>query len=182
MPCILARQKLPRNLVGSGGFIRHRKGSSRVLQVPGPGLVLPSLPQNMALYHLWLLCWRLLLSRDTTRQLWDFICHWETACLWPNLFVNAQAHSPAPGRARAAGPGVAGTRGRAWPPEYCPAGEITASPSPRHLRRHSLSALSHTWAVGAWRCQRCRRAARGTSGVSSGTGELRAGSSRRSTH
>lgn len=92
--------------MGSRGFTRHRKGSAEALQVPGPVPVLPPLPlsQNMALYHLWLLCWWLLMSQYTTCQQFPGICHRETAYLLLNLFVNA-------------GLAVAGSWGRVCPPE-----------------------------------------------------------------
>lgn len=69
------------------------------------------------------------MSRDAIPQLWKAGDGMVSAT---GKLLIAQAFCKGT-RTCAAGVGVAGTQGRACPLEYCPAGEIAASLSPRHL-------------------------------------------------
>lgn len=117
-----------------------------MLQVPDPSLVLPT-HHNRALYHLLVLCWRLLMS-------------WMHPQLWKagDGMVPATRNSLfivqpfCMGRSLAAlccRTGCSGTRGRACTPDQCLAGDITAFPA---CGIPFLLLYVHTC---CWLCHRC---------------------------
>lgn len=164
MSRILARQKLPRNSVGSRSFTRHRKGSAKMLRVPGPGLALPP-HQNRALYHLRVLCWRLLMPRVHPR-LWKAGDGMVPAA--GNLLISA-------GNLLCCRTGCSGTRGRACPLTSAQQG---TSLRPRHVGLHSLCSACTPGAGGVTGAQ----AAPCPQGALQATRSLRGGSRCRSTH